>query len=66
MECPECIVGELKWVWVKGIGQLMWECADIGRGWNTNYPERSVAQYGYCGIALSANEINANTYRRDR
>jgi hypothetical protein len=55
MRCPICIVGELQWKHVVGLGEIMWKCTDAGRGWNTNHSERSVTQYGFCGIALPAN-----------
>mgnify|MGYP005820204959 CR=1 FL=1 len=52
MNCPECIVGQLRWGYVRGIGRMMWKCTDVGRGWNFHHSERSVTQYGYCGIAI--------------
>jgi hypothetical protein len=54
--CPICIVGELQWRRVSGIGKKMFVCTDVGKGWNTDYPTREVTQNGYCGIALDPDE----------
>ena len=54
--CPICIVGELQWRRVSGIGKKMFVCTDVGKGWNTDYPTREVTQNGYCGIALDPNQ----------
>ena len=47
LRCPICLVGQLQWQYVEGIGADMWKCTDAGRGWNA---DQSV--YGYCGISL--------------
>jgi hypothetical protein len=54
MRCPVCCVGELQKRWVSGLTHLgkQWLCTDVGRGWNTNYPEREVTQRGYCGVSF--------------
>lgn len=52
MRCPYCCVGELKLGRVRGLSGVWWHCVDVGRGWNTNYPQRAVTQKGYCGMAV--------------
>ena len=59
MRCPVCCVGELQKRWVRGLTHLgkQWLCTDVGRGWNTNYSEREVTQFGYCGISFGRLEL---------
>jgi len=54
MRCPICIVGELKLGAMVGIEA--WVCTDVGRGWNTDYPQREMTQFGYCGISFPTDQ----------